>query len=481
MKGAHFITYFLAGAIPRLAMFVILFVLARRISITETGLFTLVITVGETVEMVSANWLRVYIQAREAGQARIRALRGGRILTLAAGMYGLAVVANIPMAWIVAPDRIGAFFLAVLMYVTAFALLRLVLAIQQVTHNHAIFARIELTRGLLVMAGVVAVTFVPGATFFEPAMVLCGVTFAAAAVGMYGARRQMHRPRLIARGYRAAFRFGVPIVADTVFGFVILYLDRLILNEYLGPASVGIYAIAFALGRQPVDFITGPLNNLTVPVLFTARAREGEDRARAIQSGVSITMFVLCAGAFTGILLLRAQIAQLFVGPELAADTAWLIPVITAASCILVFKIFLYDNLFFMTGRNGLKLKAVMPAAITGAIAAFVLIRAYGLAGAALSSVLSASLALLASFLATRTFFRFPLPVARFAMIALAAAMAGLALEGAVLLVRDFGLVAQMGAGFVGFCVVYALGLAAMGIPLKRLISTPWDPVQSVT
>jgi O-antigen/teichoic acid export membrane protein len=479
MRGASFITYFLAGAVPRLGMFVILLVLSRWISLAETGLFTLVVTVGEIIEMTTANWLRVFAQSRDAGQRRIRPLRAGRLLTLALMMYGLAALLVLPAAWLVAGDRFWLFAIAVFAYVTAFAALRLVLVIQQVTHDHMMFARIELVRGVAVIVLVIAAAMQGGATFFEPAMALAGTTLACAILGMSLSWSRIADPRFIARGYGTAVRFGAPIIADTLLGFVVMYFERLVLNEFVGPAGVGVYAIAYALGRQPVDFITGPLNNLTVPVLFATRAKEGEARAREIQTGVSISLFILCAGVFTGILLLRHPFADLFVKPELRAETAWLLPVITGAACILVFKVFLYDNAFFMLGRNALKLKAIIPAAIGGAIGSLVLVRAYGVQGAAVAAVLSTTLALAASIIASRSFFRFHLPVGRLLAIAGVAVLAGGALKLATLLVAGYGPMLQLAAGFAAFCPVYALGLTLLGISLRRLISAPWAPLTS--
>ncbi|HRK23757.1 MAG TPA: oligosaccharide flippase family protein [Beijerinckiaceae bacterium] len=478
MRGANFITYFLAGAVPRLGMFVILFVLAQRISIAETGLFALVVTVGEMVEMTSANWLRVFVQAREAGQDRIRSLRAGRILVLALAMLVLALLTVVPIASIVAPSRMGQFAIAVCAYIAAFALLRLVLAVQQITHQHRLFARIELARGVTVLVTVIAATFLPGASFFEPALALAGTTLIAAIWGAVAGRERVSRPAFSGHGFGTAFRFGLPVIADTGFNFLIVYFDRLVLNEFLGPAGVGLYAMAFALGRQPVDFVTGPMNNLVVPVLFTARAREGDARAREMQTGFAVTLTVLCAAVLVGVLLLREPIAALLVKAELRDEICNILPILTAAACVLVFKVFLYDNLFFMTGRNALKLKAVAPAALIGAMISFLMVRSHGLFGAAMAALIASCLALACSVVATRSFFLFPLRYGVMAFVVGAAMIAGLALAGAAALAAPLGPLAQIMAGFIAFCLVYGVALKLGGVSLKRLVTSPWAPLR---
>jgi len=214
-----------------------------------------------------------------------------------------------------------------------------------------------------------------------------------------------------------------------------------------------------------------------VPMLFAARARQGDAVARSMQSGFSITLFVLCAGALTGTALLAEPVAALFVKPELQADTARLMPIIALAACFVVFKTFLYDNLFFMLGRNGLKLASILPAAVLGAGLGIVLIRQFGLIGAAVAAAGSAALALCASIVATRSFFRFPLPWLRLGGVALAASAGGLALWVLRTLAIPYGPLAELLAGFAGFTVAYAAALTVQGISIRAMLKTPWAPL----
>jgi len=106
-----------------------------------------------------------------------------------------------------------------------------------------------------------------------------------------------------------------------------------------------------------------------------------------------------------------------------------------------------------------------------------VLILRYGLIGAAVAAVVAAALALTASIVATRRFFRFDIPFMRFGGIALAAMAAGAVLWAMRMLAVAHGPLAELLAGGVGFALAYAAGLALQGLSLRALLKTPWAPL----
>lgn len=477
MSVASFLFYFLAVAAPRLGMFVVVFELARLLPLAETGLFVLVVTVGELLEMSVANWLRIYIQNREAGRERIGAYRYGRILALTLGMTLVAILAAIPAAWLVAGPRWPEFAVATIIYIVAFGLLRYGLNLLQTMQQHSAYARVEFLRGAMILAVVAGMALDQPETFLMPSLAVSCGTLAVALAGIRLTLPLVERPRLAARGFRAAARFGTPMMADTILAYTIFSFDRFVLNSMLGPAAVGIYGVAYALGRQPIDFLAGPINNVTVPALFSAYASHGEERARQIQTGTGITLFMFCAALLVGVVMLREQIVHLLLKEQFWADTVWLMPVITVASCFMIFKAYLFDNLFHMTGRTALKLRMILPVTFASVLMSVGCIWWLGLKGAGIAAVAGGALGMLASARITRRFFPFPLPLDRLAAIVAAAAAGALALAIGVRLGKPFGELGETILGTLGFCVVYAAGLELSGISLRRTLSRPWDPL----
>lgn len=477
--NARFAGYFLAGALPRLSMFIILFLLARMLDPPETGLFVLVITVGEIIEMTVGTWLRIYILKEEAGRAVMGPYRVGRLLALALAMALIALLVSIPISAVVAPGNFMQFAGATVAYITAFALLRHSHTLLQVVEAHTAFILSEIARAVLIFVGALGGASIWRGTFLAPSLMVSAATAGVALVSLFLVAPRLSRPRLTQAGIRPALIFGAPIVADVMLSLMIIHFDRFVLNQLLGPAAVGVYALAYALGRQPIEFIAGPLNTYALPVLFAGYTNQGEGRAREIQTGLSITLFVLCAAIFTGMLLLAEPIANVALKAEYREAAEWLMPTITFAACLLVFKAFVFDNVFHMLQKNSEKMPSVVLTAVTGMSATVLLVNAYGIRGAAVALVISSIIGLTASIVTSRRFFVFSVPLNRFFQIAVAAAGSGAALWLATWAVAAHGNVAQILAGFTAFCLTYAVLLTLQGISLKALASTPWAPLRS--
>jgi O-antigen/teichoic acid export membrane protein len=476
MHAGRSILYFLAVAAPRIGMFAVIFALARVLPVDEVGLFVLVVTVGELLEMVAANWVRIYVQNREAGNARISALRAGRMVAITCLVTLLATLAAFPVAHIVGDERWRDFALAASAYVIAFGVLRYALGVLQTLRRHEDFARVEFVRAVTILLAIVVVAWIGPKSYLMPSLALSLTTLLVALWGVWLTSRFVDAPRFTLRGFKAAAAFGLPMMGDTLLAYLLVSFDRFVLNEMIGPAAVGIYGVAYALGRQPIDFVAGPLNNLTVPALFAARAQEGEARAQQMQRGTALTLFILCAAMLAGVFMLRTQIVQLVLKPDFWPDTIWLMPAITAASCLIIFKMYLYDNIFYLYGRTALKLKIAVPVGIVSLALTLLLIWKFALAGAAAALFIGAALALAGSIWGSRTFFRFDFPLRDAVFVTALVAVASLALYGATLLARPLGVAGEIAAGFAAFCAVYAVGLRLLGISLRRMVATPWAP-----
>lgn len=99
-----------------------------------------------------------------------------------------------------------------------------------------------------------------------------------------------------------------PFVAFSAFGTVNMYADRWILQAFLGPTEVGLYAALFQISNAPVLLFSNAVHRLFAPILFQdAVGQEG----RASVSHEMPTLRV--AVAFSGFVLgLMALVALLF-------------------------------------------------------------------------------------------------------------------------------------------------------------------------
>ena len=123
MRTAYLL-YLAANIGPRLATLILLVVLTRILPADEYGLFALVVTAGEILDMASTGWIRIYMLRTEGGATVLRPRRLGRALGLNLGATSFALVVAAFIVPLISREHEGDLLIAALAYVVAFALLR---------------------------------------------------------------------------------------------------------------------------------------------------------------------------------------------------------------------------------------------------------------------------------------------------------------------------------------------------------------------
>lgn len=468
--------YIAASIAPRAAMFVVLIVLTRLLPVAEYGLFALVVTTGEILESSSTNWVRVYLLRTEAGAAKLKPRRLGRALALSVGGTLAGLVTAAAITPFISSDRTAEMMAAVGAYIAAFALLRITLALLQLSRNHAAYAVLECGRGASMLAATVVVALVHPHSFLPTSIALSLATGGTAALGMVFASRNLPRPALPLGGYLAAVAFGVPYVLANALLYSLGWFDRFIINYFLGPAQVGIYVAAFSLARQPVDLFVGSLNAFTFPMLVHAYANGGAHRAGPVQSGLLTTMTALGVGIVAGLALLGGPIANILFPTSYGAEVGKLIPWIALATFVLSIKQFVFDNSLHATQRNWLHLLTMIAPAVVSIGCGILLVHIFGLPGATANFLMVSIVATLSTAILSFRVFVFTIPWRELAKI-VGSALASAAAAWAVTAHYNWGIVVGVAATALAFCAVYGASLTMAGFSLRRLIETPWAPL----
>lgn len=469
--------YFLANIASRAAMLIVLIVLTRLLPTTEYGLFALVVTVGEILEMGSSNWIRIYLLRTEAGAHKMRPRQLGRALVLSAGGTAVALAASMLVAPFISADHNCEMMLAVGAYIAAFALLRTTLTWAQLSRSHVPYAAIETGRALLIVTSTIIAAVVYPNSFLPASLALSFATGICAALGLLAARR-LRVPLILPRGgYLAALSFGIPFLLANCLSYAIGWSDRFVLNYFLGPAAVGVYVAAYSIARQPVELFVGALNTFTFPLLVRAYATEGSRRAGPIQSGLMVTIATLGLGIVAGLTLLAEPLATLLFPPDYRADVVMLIPWIAMATFILSVKQFIFDNGLHVTQQNWPHLFTMMPTALISIGLGIFLVRNHGVFGAAINYVVAATVATFVSAIFSFRVLAFAIPWRNLGKAALSALIATSATWW-MIHHFPFGVVATLIAAAVVFCTVYGALLTASGFSLWRMIETPWVPLR---
>ncbi|MGE0846292.1 MAG: lipopolysaccharide biosynthesis protein [Flavobacteriaceae bacterium] len=474
MRRAPYLLYLASTIAGRLAMLVVLVVLTRLLTPENYGLFALVVATGEILDMSMSNWVRILYLREESGRDRLRAVRLGRMFTLMTASTLAAFLVAIGVAFAADGGNPGVFALSTIAYVASFALLRVALTLSQQRKDHAGFTAIELSRSLVAVPAVAGAAAWAGG-YAAPALALALTTALVAGLGLARNMRGQPAPRRPRHGYSAALRFGLPVAAVSFLSFAFGWFDRFILNAWEGPAAVGIYAAAFALGRQPVALFLGALNTYTFPKLAELANKGGLDSVARAQTALLSSMSAVGAAAAAGLWALADPLARVLFAPQFATEAAPIVPWIAGGALLVSLKSFVFDNSFHMTKATGRLIGYMLPAAVAGLAASMILIDAHGLAGAAWAFLAGTGIALLASAATSFTVLRFALPWRRLAEIAAAAVLGGLAARLASDALHGWGPLAQAAGGGLVLAAVYLGTLRICGFSLAAFLAAPWE------
>jgi O-antigen/teichoic acid export membrane protein len=467
--------YLLAGIAPRAASFALILVLTRLVPPEEYGRVVLVIATGEALDMVIGGWTRIYSLRAEAGRALTR-LRLGRLLALAAGAALPRLLAAALLGYALDPRRSVEFVPSLLAYVASFAVLRLALTLLQLRGRHATYLGLEVGRGALGLLGALGAALLVDASVAPVVLGLSAGIGLMGLVGLAAALAGLPAPRLPRRGYAPALRFALPIVVGMAAVYGLGLFDRYLLTFLEGPAAVAVYAAAYAIARQPIDLVAGSINAVTFPVLMRRYGEGGPQEAARVQAGILVSIATVACGLAAALAALAGPIATLLLPEPYRADAAAVLPWIALGSALFAVKNFVFDNSFHATNRNWLQLASYLPTAVVGIVVTATLIVSHGVVGAAMGFAASGLAALSLNVYAAQRVMPLPLPRARLAAVATAAATAGLAawaLAGSM----TGGALGQVLAGGTLSVVVYAAGIVLAGLSLGRLLQTPWAPM----
>ena len=180
---------------------------------------------------------------------------------------------------------------------------------------------------------------------------------------------------------REALKFGVPLIPHVGGMFLLTTVDRFVINSELGLSQAGIYMVAVQFGMA-VSLVFDSINKAYVPWLFERLKRDNEDEKRQI---------VRYTYAWYVFILFGAGVS-FFVGP-------WLITFVAAdqyaragdvIGWLILGQVFhgmylMVTNYVFFSKRTGLLSLVTILSGILNIVMMFILIKNYGLQGAAYS------------------------------------------------------------------------------------------------
>lgn len=265
--------------------------------------------------------------------------------------------------------------------------------------------------------------------------------------------------------------YGLPVALSLIFALALATTDRFLLAAYLGDATVGVYQAGYSLANRTLDVMFIWLGAAGGPALIVALERGGGAalaKAAHEQAGL---MLALALPASLGLALVARPLAQVMIGPALAAGAAQVTPWIAASALFAGLTTYYTHQTFTLGRRTGLLLLAMAIPAAANIGLNLLLIPRLGLTGALVATTASYAVGLAASIGLGRLAQPLPLPLGPLARAALAAAAMG----AVVVQLPSLGGLAELALKAGIGALVYSL--AAYGLDVANVRTRGRDAV----
>jgi len=178
--------------------------------------------------------------------------------------------------------------------------------------------------------------------------------------------------------------YGLPLTATFAMSYIVSFSDRIMLSELSSVSSAGVYSASYDVVFQTITILFATINLATYPFLI----KSYED-GRSFKEG-SESVFKILAYVTTPFLVLFLFFSKdvssiLFVG-EYRVTAEIILPIIAVAAFLSGFKCFYFDLSFQLSKNTSLQFYILLVSAILNIPLNYVLIKSYGVTGAAVST-----------------------------------------------------------------------------------------------
>ncbi|EFI51909.1 lipopolysaccharide biosynthesis protein [Afipia sp. 1NLS2] len=211
--------------------------------------------------------------------------------------------------------------------------------------------------------------------------------------------------------FRHALHYGVPIIIGGGLGWVGLNASRFILNDMLGVAAAGLFAVGYGLGQRAAAVAAMLVTAAAFPLAVKHMEQGGSKAAMDQLVDNSALLFAILVPSIAGIYSLRVEIVHLLIAAPFQTATLAILPLSALAGSIRNLRAHFGDQVFLLHNRTRLMVVvSSIDAAVTVTLSV-IFIHRWGLVGAAAATVGSACAAAAVSFVIGFTKFGLTLPV----------------------------------------------------------------------
>ncbi|MBG7132969.1 polysaccharide biosynthesis protein [Pseudomonas aeruginosa] len=469
MLGKHSLVYFLFKSFPAILTLVGLSVFTRLLSPGEYGVYSLTIIVVGFLNTVFLQWVALgvgrYLPECSDDQARARLLGTARAISFLVSLV-IIFVTFLLWEW---REEIG---FSILYYMVGFLCLAqawhdLNLKIQNAILQPLTYGKMLLIKGAgSFFIGVLLVYFGFGV---DGLLLGTLVSLVLATIFFQDAGRGVSWALVDKEQLTRLFAYGAPLTLTFLFAFIVNASDRFFIGAFLGDAAVGVYSVSYDLAQYSVGTVASVVHLAAFPLVMEKLSKSGLPQTQDQLRKTFIFIFAVVSPAACGLAMVAPEISGSIMGEEFREGALKIIPLISLSAFLGALKSFYFDYSFQLASATRVQVVTVAVSAVVDVVFNLILIPEFGIVGAAVSSVMAFSSAILISIFLGRRVFPMPALPGKDAMkialsvLLMAVSVASFSLESAF-----FGLVVKVDlGGGVYLAAMIALDVSGMRTFLK--------------
>ncbi|MDP3853924.1 lipopolysaccharide biosynthesis protein [Phenylobacterium sp.] len=204
--------------------------------------------------------------------------------------------------------------------------------------------------------------------------------------------------------------YGLPLAASLLLTVVLSTTDRFLLAAFLDGEAVAVYHAGYSLSNRTLDVAFIWLGAAGAPAMVMALERGGREALANAAGEQFSVMLLLTLPAAVGLALVARPLAELMIGPAMAAGAAQVTPLIALGGLLAGLNTYYFSEAFVLGRRSGLALWAMLAPALANLGLNLLLIPRLGIEGALWSTVISYALGVVVAIAMARKVMPLPLP-----------------------------------------------------------------------
>lgn len=254
-----------------------------------------------------------------------------------------------------------------------------------------------------------------------------------------------------------ALHYGIPIIVGGGLGWVGLNASRFIVNDILGVAAAGLFAVGYGLGQRAAAVAAMLVTAAAFPIAVKRMENSGSKAAMQQLSENSALLVAVLAPSIVGIFMLRTEIVHLLIAAPFQQVTLAVLPLSVLAGAVRNLRAHFGDQVFLLHSRTRLMIVVASIDAVVTVALSFVFIWYWGIVGGTVATVIAAAAAAIASFTIGFSQFGLTLPLGHLVRIAVATTAMGAVLRLMPETANFVSLAAHIASGATVYTVLLAL------------------------